>query len=123
MTIKLVQDDTKPSVYVSLKDPETLEVLDCSGATALLHFRPVGGTLKASVPGVLLTGYVEDDGTVTVTAPYDVAGAGGRVRFDWRAGDLDTAGHFEGEVEITFADATQQTAFGTLRFYIRPQFA
>lgn len=122
--INLVQGDTKPSVYVVIDDPQTREPLDLTGATAQMHFRAVGSTtLKATVAGTLLTGFVEADGSVTTTSPYNVAGAGGRIRFDWGATDLDTAGYFEGEIEITFSDASVQTTFETLRFFVRDEFA
>lgn len=124
MTIKLVQNDTRPAVYVVLDDPDTGEVFDLTGATAVLHFRAIGATtIKADVPGTLIAGFVEDDGTVTTDAPYDVAGAGGRVRFDWSAGDLDTPGAFQGEIEVTFPDTTRHTTYRTLSFYVREEFA
>lgn len=122
--IKLVQNDTRPFIYVVLDDPGTNTVMDLTDATVVMHFRQVGATaLKATVPGTLLAGFVEDDGSITSTAPYDVAGSGGRVRLDWSAGDLDTTGYFEGEIQVTFPDATIQTAFQPLKFYIRPEFA
>lgn len=121
--IKLVQNDTRPSVYVVIED-DNGDPIDLTGATAQMHFREVGSTtLKATVPGTLITGLVEDDGTVTTDAPYNVAGAGGRIRLDWSAGDLDTSGFFEGEVQVTFADTTIQTTFALLNFYVREQLA
>lgn len=123
-TIKLVQNDTKPSIYIVFRDRDTLDPIDLSDATAVMYLRAVGAaTLKATVAGTLLAGYVEDDGSVTTASPYDVAGAGGRIRFDWSAGDLDAAGYFEGEVEITFSGGSVQSAFELLRFYIREEFA
>jgi hypothetical protein len=40
----------------------------------------------------------------------------------WPAGALDTAGSFEGEIEITFADGTVQTVYDRLRFKVREEF-
>lgn len=122
--IKLVQNDTKPSIYLVVEDPSTGEPIDLSGATVRMHFRAVGASaLKSTVSGTLLAGYVNDDGTVDSAAPYNVDGAGGRVRIDWAPGDLDTPGHYEGEVQVTFADTTKQTTYRTLSFYVRPEFA
>ncbi len=41
---------------------------------------------------------------------------------DWSVDALDTAGEFEGEVEVTFPDGRIQTAFAILKFQVREQF-
>jgi len=42
-----------------------------------------------------------DGGTVTI-----VTAASGIVQYAWEDGDLDTAGFYEGEFEVTFGDST-----------------
>jgi hypothetical protein len=122
--IHLVRNDTRPQVVANVRDESTGAVIDLTGATARLYFRAVGATaLQATVVGTLLTGYEEDDGTINVSAPYNVAGAGGRVGFQWAVGDLDcAAGEYEGEIEVTFGDGTKQTVFDPLKFKLREQF-
>jgi hypothetical protein len=123
--ISLVRNDTRPQVVANLRDESTGVVVDLTGASAMLYFRAVGSTtLQASVSGVLLTGYEEDDGCINVSAPYNVPGAGGRVGFQWGAGDLDCpAGEYEGEIEVTFSDGARQTVFEPLKFKLREEFA
>lgn len=122
--IKLVRGDTKPQLKVVVRDDDTKEAMDISGSTVRLLFRQAGKeTLQATVVGSLLTGFEEEDGTITTTAPYNVAGAGGRVVFPWADGDLDCAeGDYEGEIKVTFADLTKQTVYEKLKFYVRERF-
>lgn len=122
--IPLVQGDTRPQLLFSLTDEKNNdEPIDLTGASAALKMREVGATaLKATLPCGLLPGRVLDDGTIDAAAPYDVPGRGGRLYMDWTADALDTAGDFEAEIEITFADGQQQTVYDVLRFKVRPQF-
>lgn len=122
--IKLVQGDTRPQIKVVLLDEETGVPLSLVGATAVLKFRALGAdTLQASVPGILATGFENADGTINTAAPYNVAGAGGRVIFIWAEGDLDCEpGDYEGEIEVTFSDGTVQTVYGLLKFRVREDF-
>lgn len=121
--IKLVQGDTKPVLLVDVKDNNTGLPIDISLSTTRLKIRMVDGTaIKESIVGALLPGKTEANGTITTTAPYDVAGFGGRVGFAWTPTALDTAGEMLGEVEVTFADLTIQSVFEVLRFKVREQF-
>ena len=121
--IKLVQGDTKPNILVSITDETTGLAIDVSFATTKMRLRAAGSTVvKEVIPGTPITGIVLADGTVSTVAPYNVAGAGGRVSFTWTATALDTAGDFEGEVEVTFSDTTVQTVYELLKFKVRPQF-
>lgn len=123
--IELTRNDTRPSLTVQLTqdcDGGPLNV-SAAGDTVVLKFRKVGAsTIKATLTAAKLIGYEDADGNLDVAAPYNVAGAGGRVQFDWTPGTLDTAGRFEGEIEITFADTSVQTVRDRLQFDVLPDF-
>lgn len=124
--IRLVQGDTAPQLQLSLTDQRTRRPLDLSapGTTPRLLFREVGAdAVKATMPCFAIAGYVDPEtGDVDYRPPYDVPGRGGRLAMDWSADALDTAGEFEGEVEVTFPDGRIQTAFAILKFQVREQF-
>jgi hypothetical protein len=123
--IRLVQGDTRPSLIFSLRDERTLAPIDLSGpgTTVRMLFREVGAdTVKAIMPCYPIGGYQDPEtGEINADPPYDVAGVGGRCVMFWSADALDTAGEFEGEVEVTFADGIQ-TAYQILKFQVREQF-
>lgn len=120
--IKLVQGDTRPQLLLSLTDEVTGAPIDLTGANVSLKIREMGAAVvKETLPAYLITGKVLEDGSIDYTAPYDVAGAGGRLAVNWTATSLDTAGEFEGEIEVVFADTTIQTPFEKLRLRIREQ--
>lgn len=120
--LKLVRNDTRPRTF-SLRDGND-NPLDVSGSTVKFLLRAVGeATVKAQNPCTLLTGrLLDDDVTVDTSAPYNVAGYGGRVRVDWTPTALDTAGDFEGEFEVTYADATIETVYDLVKVTIRKDF-
>lgn len=121
--IKLVQGDTRPQIVISLKTSSGAAI-DCTGATPRMYFRSEGSTtLLQTIVGTLLTGFVNDDGTITTSAPYNVAGAGGRASFSWPAGALNVdAGNYEGEIELTYADQSIQTVYELIKFKVRADF-
>lgn len=121
--IKLVQGDTRPQIVISCKN-QLGAAIPFPGGSVRLYFRAEGSTtVLQTITGTLLTGFVNDDGSITSTAPYDVAGSGGRASFNWPAGALNVdAGNYEGEVEITFADGTIQTVYDVLKFKLRADF-
>lgn len=122
-TIKLVAGDTRPQVVVDLKDQDGLPI-NLSGGTVRMYFRKAGSTdVLQNIVGTLLTGFRDEDGVLTTTAPYNVAGVGGRASFNWPAGALDVEqGNYEGEVEITFSDDSVQTVYEKLKFKVRADF-
>ena len=121
--IKLVQGDTAPQVMVVVKDESTGEVVDISNSTVLVKFRQFGNdTLKATIQCHLLPGLIDAQGNVSIEPPYNTPGAGGRFVIIWPEGALDTAGIFEGEIEITYPDGRIQTVYGLLKFVVRAQF-
>lgn len=124
--IRLVQGDTRPQMDFSLTDESTGAAIDLSGidTTIRMLFREVGADIaKAVMPCYPIAGYRDPEtGEVSYAPPYDVAGTGGRVVMDWSAEALDTAGEFEGEVEVTFGVGNVQTAFQIMKFTVREQF-
>jgi len=122
--IKLVRNDTKPYIVLSLTDQNTGNAIDISTATTKMYFRAAGtSTVFATLTAAKIAGVVQSDGTVNSVAPYNTPGVGGRCQFLWGSGDLNQpAGDYEGEVEITFADGTKETLYDLLKFKIREDF-
>lgn len=104
--IKLVQGDTRPQVQVTLTDDTTGLPIQITGATVRMRFRAAGSSTVLST----LVGTVTD-------------GVKGTAVFQWPVGSLSVdEGAYEGEIEITFADATVQTVYEILKFKLRAQF-
>lgn len=104
--IKLVRNDTRPSLLLTLTDEETGATIDITSATCKMYFRRVGETAILDT----LTGVVND-------------GPNGIVTFPWNPTTLDVSpGSYEGEVEITFQDLTVQTMYNLLKFTVREDF-
>lgn len=123
--IKLVKDDTGPPLICSLTDEFTGNPIDLSagGTSLVFKLRAVGSTtVKETITMSKLVGLLNSDGSVTTTAPYDVAGAGGRCQVTWNATALDTVGEFEGEIEITFSGPVVQTVYNLIKISIRADF-
>lgn len=122
--IKLVHGDTKPAIVVSLTDANSGGALGLNGSTVRMYFRAVGGSaILATLNAQLLPGVVNDDGTITTTAPYNTLGSGGRLQFSWGVTDLNQdAGDYEGEIEITYPDGSIQTVYDLLKFKLRKDF-
>jgi len=105
--IKLVQNDTRPAIVCTLTDDVTGLPIGVSGATPRLKVREVGGTtLHATLTGVVT------DGPNGVVVFYPALSPE----------MLDTAGDFEGEIEIEFSDGQFQTLYDILKFKIREDF-
>lgn len=90
MAFSIKQNDTSPSLQVTLKD-SSLTVIDLTGATVRFHMKSVDGTLKIDAP-------------MTVTNV-----SGGVCQYNWQAGDTDTVGTYYVEFEVTYADASVET--------------
>jgi len=106
-TIKLVQNDTAPDIDVALTDESDGSQINVSNAGDVirLYFRRIGTTvLKA-----------------TIVATKPTGGADGLVRFAWGATDLDTAGEYQGEIDITFNSGKKQSVYDVLNFSVRSQ--
>lgn len=106
--IKLVQGDSRPSLVVTLTDEKSGIALNLTDTTPVLKFRAEGAdVLIGIVPG-------------TVVDPTN-----GVCVFHWSSvpGILDgEAGNYEGEIEIIYDDATNQTVYEQLYFYLREQY-
>ncbi len=89
-THKLKRGDTSPSLLYALL-PETVVL---TGATVRFNMRAAGGTAikvnRAAATIVTATG-----------APT--------VRYDWQPGDVDTAGFYDAEFEVTYAGGAVET--------------
>jgi hypothetical protein len=129
--ISLVQGDTKPNLVINLlsenihtsRSSSNTIPLNVNTANCVFKIRKVDTTtLIDSVNCVLLPGLENDDGTITLTAPYNQVGVGGRILVPWNTNSLSVSGTLEGEVEITFADGTIQTAYNVVKMVVRPQF-
>jgi len=90
MAFSIKQNDTSPSLQVTLKD-SSLVVVNLTGATVRFHMKSVDGTLKV-------------DASMTVTSAL-----GGVCQYNWQAGDTDTVGTYYVEFEVTYADASVET--------------
>jgi len=123
--LKLIQGDTRPNLIVNLSSQTNSNVtpLNVNTATCLFKLRKVKTTqLLDTILCVPLPGLENSDGSITFTAPYDQLGAGGRILVAWNPNSLAVAGTLEGEVEVTFADGTIQTAYNVARMIVRSQF-
>jgi hypothetical protein len=122
--INLVQGDTRPAIIISLNDDETGSPISITESTTRLYIRAVGEeTVLLTLTAQLLPGKVEPNGSINTDPPYEALGSGGRMQFNWQAGDLDIdAGAYEGEIEITFADGSIQTVYDVLKFNVREDF-
>jgi len=118
-TIKLVTGDTEPVLTLTLKDSNsaasgqtldandaaTWDAIDLTGASVKLRMRAVGST------------------TVKNTLNCTISNAAlGKVITNFPTGTLDTAGTFEGEIEITFSDGGIQTLQDLIKFKVRADF-
>lgn len=107
--IKLVQGDQRPFVRLSLTNADGTPLDVSAAAAVVVYFR------KAGVGNPILA-------TLACTKPN--GGADGVVQFNFPGTTLSVdPGQYEGEVEVTFADATKQTVYDILKFTVRAQFA
>lgn len=105
--IKLVRNDNRPNINLTLKDENTDVALDLSdvNTTIVVYFRAKGTTTVLS--------------TLTCTKP--TGGADGIVQFNFPGTALDVpAGAYEGEIEIDW-NGEKQTIYNLLNFRVREE--
>lgn len=106
--IKLVRNDTLPTIKLQLKDEFTSLPIDLSavGTSAQVKFREVGTTTVLS----------------TISCSI-VDGVNGIIQFDFSGGALNVEpGSYEGEVQLSFSGGGVQTLFDVLKFRVRDEF-
>ena len=87
------QNDTSPSLEGICRDGRRRPV-DLTGATVVFNMRSLpGGAVKVN------------GGTMGAVG----LATRGRQKYSWAAGDVDTAGTFEGEVQATFSNGVIRT--------------
>ena len=118
-TIKLVTGDTEPMLTITLRDANTAAPgqtldendsntwapIDLTGATVRLRMRAIGSSTVKSVLTMAISNAL--NGVVTTNFP---------------TGTLDTAGTFEGEIELTYPTGGIQTLQDLIKFKIRKDF-
>jgi len=118
-TLNLVTGDTLPELTFTLKDSQeavagtvldsedssTWAPINVTGATVRLRIRALGGS---TVKSTLICSITD--------------GSSGKVATSFPSGTLDTAGIFEGEIEITFANGGIQTVYDLIKLKVRGDF-
>ena len=107
--INLVQGDTGPDLTVALYDSGSNAAIDVSNAgdVVRLYFRKED---QSGTPVV-----------TTIVGDKTNGGTDGVMTFAWPSGALDSVGHYEAEIEISFSSGKKQTIPDKLRFYVRAQ--
>jgi Rib/alpha/Esp surface antigen-like repeat protein len=90
-TFYIKQNDTAPALQMTLTDPSNDPVDLTSAESITFHMRESGQAIK-----------IEGEATV-------VDASAGTVKYDWAAGDTDTPGNYQCEVEITYTNGTVHT--------------
>lgn len=88
-TFYLKRGDSSPSLVYALTPASVV----LTGATVRFNMRLAGGATKVSRAAAVV---VTATGTPTV-------------RYDWNAADVDTAGFYEAEFEVTYAGGAVET--------------
>ena len=118
-TINLVTGDTLPELTFTLKDSQSAasgKTLDANDSSTWAPINVSGGTVKLRIRELGST-TVKSTLTCTVTD-----GTNGKVATNFPTGTLDTAGTFEGEIEITFSNGGRQTVYDLIKLKVRSDF-
>lgn len=118
-TLQLVTGDTLPELTFTLKDSNTAAsglTLDQNNSVTWAPINVTGATVKLRLRAL---------GSTTVKATLNCVitdGTAGKVATDFPTGTLDTAGTFEGELELTFPNGGIQTVNDLIKFKVRSDF-
>ena len=106
--IKLVRNDNRPEITLTIKDANTDTVINLTGATEVVHFRKSGTTTVLA----------------TLSCTHVTDGTDGKTKFKFTGTSLNVeAGNYEGEVEITYTGGDKQTVYDLLKFRVREELA
>jgi hypothetical protein len=101
MSVKIVQNDTRPPLEFSLTQDGA--PVDLTGCTVKFYMKDA------------TTGSVKINGAVcTITDATK-----GKCRYSWQASDTNTVATYLGEVEVTFPDSKIQTGFKQITIIVR----
>ena len=115
-TINLVTGDTLPELNFTLKDSKAAAsgmTLDANNSATWAPISITGGTVRLRLRAL---------GGTAVTANLNCTitnGNAGKCATNFPAGTLTTAGIFEGEIEITFANGGIQTVHDLIKLKVR----
>lgn len=118
-TINLVAGDTLPELTFTLRDSNSAasgSVLDPADSSTWSPINVSGGSVKLRLRELGST-TVKSTLTCTITD-----GSAGKVATDFPVGTLDTAGTFEGEIEVTFAAGGILTVYDLIKLKVRSDF-
>jgi len=118
-TLNLVTGDTLPELTFTLKDSNTAasgQTLDANNSATWAPINVTGATVRLRLRELGSTS-VKSTLVCSITS-----GSGGIVATDFPSGTLDTAGTFEGEIEITFSGGGVQTVYDLIKFKVRSDF-
>jgi len=101
MSIKIVQNDTKP--YLEFEITQEGAPVDLTGCAVKFYMKNAD------------TGAVKINGVACSITDA----ANGKCRYVWNAGDTNTIGTYLGEVEVTFPDSKIQTGYKQMTIIIR----
>ena len=118
-TLNLVTGDTLPELTFTLKDSQSAapgKTLAENDSDTWAPISVVGGAVKLRIRELGST-------TVKSTLTCSITdGTNGKVATNFPVGTLDTAGTFEAELEITFANGGRQTVYDLIKLKVRSDF-
>jgi len=118
-TLNLVTGDTLPELTFTLRDSNTAasgQTLDPNNNTTWAPINVTGASVKLRLREL---GSTSVKSTLTCSVSD---GSAGKVITDFPARTLDTAGTFEGEIEITFSSGGVQTVYDLIKLKVRSDF-
>jgi hypothetical protein len=104
MTLTLVQGDTKPSLYATIRHSDAVTPIDLTDCSVTLQMRRV------------------DDKVYTVNSACVIVEARtGRVRYDWATNDLASPGDYIVQFQVEYSDHSVQTTAVPIPVKVRRQ--